>query len=70
MRSERKGLVAYKLATLLHTNMNTTKNKATPQTLLKDLREIKAVLDVESKLIRALVKMAVARQTMGVRLAF
>lgn len=50
--------------------MITTKNRATHQALLKELSEIKKVLDVEAKLIKALVKMAVARQTMGVKLAF
>ncbi len=38
--------------------------------LLKDLSEIKAVLDVEAQLIRALVKMAIARQAIGFRLSF
>jgi hypothetical protein len=42
----------------------------THQKLLKDLSEIKAVLDVEAQLIKALVKMALARQALGLQLSF
>jgi hypothetical protein len=42
----------------------------THQNLLKDLSEIKAVLDVESQLIKALVKMAVDRQAAGFEMLF
>jgi hypothetical protein len=46
--------------------MVTTKRRTyTHQNLLKDLSEIKAVLDVESQLIRELVKMAIERQASG-----
>lgn len=37
----------------------------THQALLKDLSEIKAVLDVESQLIKELVRMAIQRQSAG-----
>lgn len=42
----------------------------THRNLLKDLSEIKAVLKVESELMKALIKMAIARRSMGVPLAF
>jgi len=42
----------------------------THQRLLKDLSEIKAVLDVETQLIRELVRMAIARQTAGFEFRF
>lgn len=41
---------------------NTTKKVYTHRSLLKDLSEIKAVLDVEAQLIRAAVRMATARK--------
>ena len=41
----------------------------THRSLLKDLFEIKAVLDVETQLIRELVKMAIARQAAGFEFA-
>jgi hypothetical protein len=47
-----------------------TEKKYTHKKLLKDLAEIKAVLDVESELIKALVKMAIARQAGGFELLF
>ena len=46
------------------------KRTYTRQRLLKDLREIKAVLDVEAQLVRALVQMAVARRNAGLELSF
>jgi len=42
----------------------------TQHKLLKELSEIKAVLDVEAQLVKALVKMAIARQAMGLQLSF
>ncbi len=41
----------------------------TRRRLLKDLSEIKAVLDVESQLMKALIRMAIARQTIGIPLS-
>jgi hypothetical protein len=46
------------------------KRTYTHQNLLKDLSEIKAVLDVESQLIRALIKMAIERQSGGFEMLF
>ena len=59
----------------MHTTMltnNTTMQKKiyTQHKLLKELSEIKAVLDVEAQLVKALVKMAIARQAMGLQLSF
>jgi hypothetical protein len=42
----------------------------TRQRLLKDLSEIKAILDVETQLIKELIKMAIARQTAGFEFRF
>lgn len=42
----------------------------THQKLLKDLSEIKAVLEVESQLIKELLKMAIARQVAGFGFGF
>ncbi len=42
----------------------------TRHSLLKDLSEIKAVLEVESQLIKELIKMAIARQTAGFEFRF
>jgi len=42
----------------------------THRNFLKDLSEITSVLSVEAKLIQALIKMAVARQAMGLRLSY
>jgi hypothetical protein len=48
-----------------------TKSKVyTHMNLLQDLTEITAVLDVESQLIRALVKMAADKRTKGFELLF
>jgi hypothetical protein len=47
------------------------KNEAkTHYALLRDLKEITAVLDVEAQLMRALVAMASARRAMGLQLSF
>jgi hypothetical protein len=46
------------------------KERRSPGRLLKDLSEIKAVLDVETQLIKTLVRMAVARQIIGLQLSF
>jgi len=48
---------------------NTKKGVYTHRRLLKDLSEIKAVLDVEFQLMKELVRIAVARQTTGFRFA-
>jgi hypothetical protein len=50
--------------------MRIKKEANTHRTLLRDLAEIKAVLDVEAKLVRALVAMASARRAMGLQLSF
>ena len=42
----------------------------THRNLLQDLFEIKAVLEVESQLIKELLKMAIARQTAGFEFRF
>lgn len=41
----------------------------THRSLLKDLSEIKAVLEVESQLIKELIRMAMARRTNGFGMA-
>ncbi len=41
------------------------KGMYTHHSLLRDLSEIKAVLEVESQLIKELVRMAIARQAAG-----
>lgn len=46
------------------------KRTNTHQHLLKELSEIKAVLDVESQLMRALMRMAIARRAVGLQLSF
>ena len=46
------------------------KGMYTHRSLLKDLSEIKAVLEVETQLIKALVKMAIAKQTAGFEFRF
>lgn len=38
--------------------------------LLKDLSEITSVLAVETQLVQALIKMAVARRAVGIQLSF
>jgi len=43
----------------------TQKRSYTHRSLLKDLSEIKAVLEVEAQLIKELVRMAIARQAVG-----
>ena len=51
--------------------MKGTKKKIyTHRSLLKDLSEIKAVLDVESQLMKELVKMAMTRQAAGFEFRF
>ena len=50
--------------------MRIKKEAATHQTLLRDLAEITAVLDVEAQLVKVLVAMASARRAMGLQLSF
>jgi hypothetical protein len=42
----------------------------THHSLLRDLSEIKSVLEVEAQLMKALIKMAIARQAVGLGLSF
>jgi hypothetical protein len=46
------------------------KGAYTHRNLLKDLSEIKSVLEIETKLKKALLKLAVARQAVGLQLSF
>ncbi len=46
------------------------KGTYTHRNLLKDLSEIKSVLEIETKLKKALLKLAVARQAVGLQLSF
>jgi hypothetical protein len=50
--------------------MRLKKEANTHQTLLRDLAEITAVLDVEAQLVKVLVAMASARRAMGLQLSF
>jgi hypothetical protein len=50
--------------------MSTPQKRYTRQKLLKDLREIKAVLDVEAQLTKALLRIASARQAVGLQLSY
>ncbi len=46
------------------------KNKGNArEKLLRELAEIKAVVEVEAKLMRTLVRMVLVRQTVGLRMA-
>ena len=49
---------------------NKRKKIYTHRSLLRDLSEIKAVLDVEAQLIRELVKVAMTRQAAGFEFRF
>jgi hypothetical protein len=50
--------------------MRIRKEESTHRTLLRDLAEITAVLDVEEQLLKVLVAMASARRAMGLQLVF
>jgi hypothetical protein len=50
--------------------ITTRKRTGTHQRLLQDLREIKAVLEVESQLMKALLRIANARRVVGLQLSF
>jgi hypothetical protein len=48
----------------------TKKGKYSHRSLLRDLSEIKAVLEVETQLVKELVRIAIARQTASFELRF
>ena len=50
--------------------MRIKKQAHTHRTLLRDLKEITAVLNIEAQLVRALMAMASARRSLGLQLAF
>ena len=60
MRPKEKGPVEYKLIRIK--NMLIKNSASTHHTLLRDLAEITAVLDVESQMMRALVALANVRR--------
>lgn len=45
--------------------IRTPKEKNTRRGLLKDLAEITSVLEVEAQLVKALIRMAIARESAG-----
>jgi hypothetical protein len=49
----------------MHQNMKAKSKVYTHHALLRDLKEIKAVLDVEFQLMRELVRVAITRQAVG-----
>ncbi len=51
-------------------NRQGQKETYTHRNLLRDLSEITSVLAIETKLKKALIKMAVARQAVGLQLSF